>query len=72
VGSDHNPIALNFLNWTKPTRSSFKFEKMWMEHDNIYDKIKEWWGWNGEGTAQFRLVQKLKNVKKQVKIWNKS
>ncbi|KAH9287928.1 hypothetical protein KI387_032045, partial [Taxus chinensis] len=41
IGSDHNPIALNLLNWTKPIRSSFKFENMWMEHDDIYDKIKE-------------------------------
>ncbi|KAH9289282.1 hypothetical protein KI387_033399, partial [Taxus chinensis] len=65
IGSDHNPIALNLLNWNKPIKSSFKFEKMWMEHDDIYAKIKEWWVWNGEGTAQFRLIQKLKNVKKQ-------
>ncbi|KAH9302372.1 hypothetical protein KI387_013955, partial [Taxus chinensis] len=71
TGSDHNPIVLNFFNWTKPFHGNFKFEKMWFEHEDIMDRIKEWWVWEGTGTSQFRLLQKLKNVKQKVRIWNK-
>ncbi|KAH9316890.1 hypothetical protein KI387_018659, partial [Taxus chinensis] len=71
TGSDHNPIVLNFFNWTKPFHGNFKFEKMWLEHEDILDRIKERWDWECTGTTQFRLLQKLKNVKQKIRIWNK-
>ena len=72
VGSDHYPIFLlaNPINSKK--NYPFRFEKMWTLHSNLETLIKEWWGIKVEGTTMFRVATKLKNVKKNIKIWNKN
>ena len=45
---------------------------MWTLHSNLETLIKEWWGIKVEGTTMFRVVAKLKNVKKNIKKWNKN
>ena len=44
---------------------------MWTLHPNLENLVKEWWGIKVEGTTMFRVATKLKNVKKNIKIWNK-
>ena len=44
---------------------------MWTIHPDLETLIKEWWGIPVEGTAMFRVAAKLKNVKKDIKKWNK-
>ena len=68
VGSDHYPIFLvaNKINYHK--NFPFNFEKMW----SLETLIKEWWDIQVDGTAMFKVVAKLKNVKKKIKIWNKN
>ena len=45
---------------------------MWMQHPQFENKLAEWWNIDIEGTALYRVASKLKNVKKEVKIWNKN
>ena len=44
---------------------------MWTLHPDLEILIKEWWGINVEGTIMFKVVAKLKNVKKNILKWNK-
>ena len=34
-------------------------------------KISSWWNIEVEGTAMYMVAQKLKNVKRNIKVWNK-
>ena len=34
--------------------------------------MEKWWSIDIEGTTLFRVASKLKNVKREVKIWNKN
>ena len=48
------------------------FEKMWTSHPDLFDKVKSWWEIDVEGTTMFRVTRKLSNVKRKIKVWNKS
>ena len=43
-----------------------------MQHPQIERKLAEWWNIDIEGTSLYKVASKLKNVKKEVKIWNKN
>ena len=45
---------------------------MWTTHPNLFKKVNHWWGMEVEGTAMFRVSRKLSNVKRMVKVWNKT
>ena len=71
MGLDHykNFLVADKLNYQK--NFPFRFEKMWTLHLDLETLIKEWWGIKVEGTTMFKVVAKLKNVKKNIKKWNK-
>ena len=68
VGLDHSHISLSIfplmIKWTFP----FQFKKMWISHLALETKISSWWKIEVEGTAMFRVAQKLKNVKRNIKV----
>ena len=70
IGSDYFPLIFtaNKVNFKK--NFPFKFEKMWMQHPWLESKLVEWWNIDVQGIALFRVAAKLRNVKKEVKIWN--
>ena len=45
---------------------------MWTSHPNLLEKVKLWWGMDVEGTTMFRVARKLRNVKRMIKVWNKT
>ena len=45
---------------------------MWITHLELESKISSWWNIEVVGTAMYRVAHKLKNVKRNIKIWNKS
>ena len=45
---------------------------MWTLHPGLESLIKEWQDIQVEGITVFKVVAKLKNVKKMIKIWNKN
>lgn len=69
--SDHFPLILNFKNQNFQFSSSFKFMKMWNEHPDCENVIKQVWKSSVVGCLMFILSQKLKMLKDKLKVWNK-
>ena len=69
--SDHCPIILDnggFLHG----KSYFKFENMWLRHEDFAEKVKVLWGsYDFHGSPSFVLASKLKAWREDIKIWNK-
>ncbi|XP_059073537.1 uncharacterized protein LOC131874265 [Cryptomeria japonica] len=71
-GSDHFPIQLDIQGEVGSKRCPFKFENMWLKDDNILELLKEWWNVaNVSGFGIFKIVKKLKIIKKNLNHWNK-
>lgn len=68
--SDYAPLL---LNTSSPRKSSkpFKFEEFWARDTSSLEVIKQAWDISISGTPAYVLTQKLKNVKKNLKIWNR-
>ncbi|GKV09634.1 hypothetical protein SLEP1_g21105 [Rubroshorea leprosula] len=69
--SDHCPIILKSLvvDWgLKP----FRVLNNWLTHPNLEQFVKEkWTSFDVKGWGGFRLKEKLKFLKKELKVWNK-
>ena len=72
VGSDHSPISLSVSPLSRNKAFPFHFEKMWLSHPALEGNISHWWSIEVEGTAMYRVAQKLKNVKRNIKSWNRT
>ena len=72
MGLDHSPISLSFFRLTFKRTFPFYFEKMWISHLGLETKIYSWWNIVMEGTTMYRVAQKLKNMKRNIKFWKKS
>lgn len=55
----------------KRGNNPFKYYKMWSSTLNSQKRVREAWTINMRGSAMFCIVQKLKNVKKDLKKLNK-
>ncbi|RVW12516.1 hypothetical protein CK203_082429 [Vitis vinifera] len=50
----------------------FRFENMWLKVEGFKDIVRTWWqGIEVRGSASYRLVVKMKEIKKKLKVWNK-
>jgi hypothetical protein len=45
---------------------------MWESHPDFKNRIQEWWNIRVDGTAMYRLTQKLDNVRRNLKNWAKN
>lgn len=72
VGSDQSPISLTLDLIDLKHNFPFGFEKMWTSHLDILMDILEGWNIHVEGSAMFKVAKKLRNVKLNVRKWNKS
>ncbi|XP_057868066.2 uncharacterized protein LOC131075250 [Cryptomeria japonica] len=45
---------------------------MWASHLDFRDLVRNWWATQVQGTAMFRIVEKLKLINREVKGWNKA
>ncbi|XP_060195161.1 uncharacterized protein LOC132624393 [Lycium barbarum] len=71
VFSDHKPIILESGDW-ETTPSYFKFENMWLQAEGFMGMIEGWWiSYTVLGTPDFVLMQKLRNLKKDITKWNR-
>ena len=60
--SDHFPILLEGGGLRRGS-SPFKFENIWLKVEGFKDLLRSWWqGFAIRGSANFRLVAKLKEV----------
>ncbi|KAJ9697005.1 hypothetical protein PVL29_008976 [Vitis rotundifolia] len=52
--------------------STFRFENMWLKVEGFKDLIQGWWqGMVVRGSASYRLAAKLKELKQNLKTWNR-
>ncbi|WJX72805.1 hypothetical protein P8452_56647 [Trifolium repens] len=70
--SDHFPILLDFKVTTISVASQFKFLRMWSNHPDYENVIIDSWNVEFPGCAMSILSKKLKLVKDNLKVWNKS
>ncbi|XP_074301138.1 uncharacterized protein LOC141632490 [Silene latifolia] len=61
--SDHCPGLLSFHDNDRP-RKHFKFLNCWTEHPQFLQLVDEAWTHSPNGNSMFRLMSKLKTVKK--------
>jgi len=74
AGSDHWPLALQFELGEPPKYKPFRFEKFWLMHPDFKRLAASWWEQAeiDHGTCMYKLQQRLKNFKQQLKLWNKN
>ena len=69
--SNHFPILLDG-GGVRRGFASFHFENMWLKKEEFEELLKSWWkGFIFSGSCRFILVEKLKALKADLKIWNK-
>ncbi|XP_019435946.1 PREDICTED: uncharacterized protein LOC109342412 [Lupinus angustifolius] len=56
----------------QPRQSSFKFHKMWLLNSDCRRLVAEVWGIQVLGCPMYVLSQKLRNLKKELIIWNQN
>ncbi|XP_074305888.1 uncharacterized protein LOC141641110 [Silene latifolia] len=67
--SDHSPTLLRFHGHIRPSKR-FKFLNCWVEHPDFHQTVAEAWACDVAGNSMFRLMGKLKAVKKKLKLLN--
>jgi hypothetical protein len=72
-GLDHWPIQLWLEVPATPGRKPFRFEQFWLSHPDFHKNIHEWWreAEVPHGSKMYRFQQRLKNLKKQLRLWNR-
>ena len=69
MNSDHCPILIRLSSSYKGPRlnTPFRFQAMWMNHDNYADMISDFWENNGGD-----ILTKTGNLAKSLAIWNRN
>ncbi|KAL3623019.1 hypothetical protein CASFOL_031835 [Castilleja foliolosa] len=67
--SDHKPIVLKMEEIQK-IKSRFVFKKMWLDHTDFKDNIKNIWREIVTGSPGYIMAEKLRRVRKFLKVWN--
>ena len=69
--SDHSPIVLFTEGEQRLVKQLFKFEEVWTKDETSWFVVEKAWKANIQGTPLFKVCQKLKEAKKEFRIWNK-
>ncbi|KAF5462709.1 hypothetical protein F2P56_018695 [Juglans regia] len=70
--SDHCPMFIKFLKDPYSYGPSpFRFQQMWIEHQEFLDFVKNVWSEPTVGTGLDNLASKLKKVNVALREWNK-
>ncbi|XP_060965556.1 uncharacterized protein LOC133034483 [Cannabis sativa] len=68
---DHTPVVLSIYPDTLGGKKPFKYFRMWKQHPQYDQRIKEIWQQEKKGTRMFQVVTKLKELKSVFKEINK-
>ncbi|CAN0929910.1 hypothetical protein LINGRAHAP2_LOCUS37332 [Linum grandiflorum] len=70
VCSDHNPLLIA-TSQLGAVRRPWRFELMWLEHNNFGSFLQQVWNAELEGSGGFfRIAKRLKVLKEKLKEWN--
>uniref|UniRef100_A0A7N0TUX1 Uncharacterized protein n=1 Tax=Kalanchoe fedtschenkoi TaxID=63787 RepID=A0A7N0TUX1_KALFE len=69
--SDHTPLLV-CLERHIVRKSSFKFMRMWCEHDSFYPFVIQCWNEISQGPGLFNLAAKLSHLRSRLKLWNRN
>ena len=70
--SDHKPICLFFPPMENLGPLPFRFNRIWLESDEVWAIISNTWHYFIPGSPAFSWEQKLKRVKEALKLWAKT
>ena len=71
IVSDHSPITLEG-GGVKKGKTSFRFENTWLLLDGFKKLVRNWWTeYSVAGSSSHCLADKLKALKKDLRVWNK-
>nr|XP_043629967.1 uncharacterized protein LOC122601268 [Erigeron canadensis] len=62
--SDHAPVVLRIPMMSPSKRKPFKFSNLLVHHENYHLVVSEAWKLNVDGVSMYKLVKKLKPLKK--------
>lgn len=65
--SDHSPTVVNIFEQANTMARPFKFLSCWGDHEDFSSIVSQTWGVQIEGCAMFRVVRKLKLLKKELR-----
>ncbi|KAM3200902.1 hypothetical protein P3L10_033265 [Capsicum annuum] len=68
--SDHCPVKISLINELRMERPAFKFCNVWTSHLQFMNIVNEGWNQNVEGCQMFRIIKRLKAMKKQLRVLN--
>ena len=69
---DHFPIVLA-CGGLMGERKFFKFENIWLKKEGFVERVRGWWAsYQFQGTPSFIFSKKLRALKGDIKIWNKT
>ncbi|XP_026396223.1 uncharacterized protein LOC113290848 [Papaver somniferum] len=71
IGSDHHLVLLNSNPHWKNGKIPFKFFGPWLDHDECRKIIVDCWENAIPGSSAFSVARKLKDIKLQIRVWNK-
>ncbi|KAF5469005.1 hypothetical protein F2P56_013110 [Juglans regia] len=70
--SDHAPMCIEFKqDLFSYGPAPFRFQQMWVEHQNFLDCVRQAWESRSGGSAIQNLIMKLKQTKVALCAWNK-
>ncbi|XP_077232395.1 uncharacterized protein LOC143869663 [Tasmannia lanceolata] len=70
--SDHSPLIIHLREKLNTETKPFKFMNMWIEDSSLFPVVEQAWSIKVIGNPMFRLVQKLKEVRRLIKVWNQN
>ncbi|XP_026410080.1 uncharacterized protein LOC113305210 [Papaver somniferum] len=71
IGSDHHPNLLKSNPHWKNGKIPFKFFGTWLDHADCRKIIADCWKKITPGSSAFTIAIKLKDIKLQIRVWNK-
>ncbi|KAK9912297.1 hypothetical protein M0R45_036167 [Rubus argutus] len=71
ICSDHNPLMMSFSKFSGARYSLFRFRKMWLDHKDFMEYVKNYWLSTSSFGCPLSIVQhKLGVLRKALRTWN--
>lgn len=72
IASDHSPILVTHKESNSQARKAFRFLHFWVNQMGFFDIVKDAWSLDFECSPVYKLLYKMKQVKKSLISWNSS